>query len=511
MERDAIDFPEALRRLAGRAGVELSRADQPRGRAAEATARGARRGDRLLPPRPDREPPRPAGARLPAQPRLHRRDARRRTSSATRSTPGTRSRRRSSTSAASPRRTSRPRASSRKRAGPARRLRPFPRPDHLPHPGRLGQRDRPRRPDRRQRAGARGRPRPGPQVPQLAGDAALRQEPHAVPHRPRQVGHPQERRSRCLVEGNTDALMAHQQGFDNVVGTLGTALTPAQVELVTRYAPRIALAYDVDAAGQGAATFGATELSALVGEIERSAHQGRLDGRRRRAAAGRPRPGRGHARRPGRVAHSNERAAADRGVPDRPLRQAPRPAHARRPRAARGGGDADHPPRDQPHPARRLPAAAGAAQRRRGPRAARGAAPAGADRPRGRSAAGRPMSGRRSTSRPCCPARTRSIPEAVARTLEPVESSLLRAAAPPARTCATGSAIAARIELFVTHAGARALAALEATPASRLRPRRRSSTALDPTLAAVARTLFARTDPLPDDDERSTRRSSRAC
>jgi DNA primase len=79
-----------------------------------------------------------------------------------------------------------------------------------------------------------------------------------------------------LVEGNTDALMAHQQGFENVVGSLGTALTPAQVELVTRYAPRIALAYDVDAAGQGAATFGATELSALVGEIERSAHRGRL-------------------------------------------------------------------------------------------------------------------------------------------------------------------------------------------------------------------------------------------
>ena len=79
-----------------------------------------------------------------------------------------------------------------------------------------------------------------------------------------------------LVEGNTDALMAHQQGFENVVGTLGTALTAAQIELVTRYAPRIALAYDVDAAGQGAATFGATELSALVGEIERSAHKGRL-------------------------------------------------------------------------------------------------------------------------------------------------------------------------------------------------------------------------------------------
>jgi len=79
-----------------------------------------------------------------------------------------------------------------------------------------------------------------------------------------------------LVEGNTDALMAHQQGFDNVVGTLGTALTAAQVELLTRYAPRIVMAYDVDAAGQSAATFGATELTALVWEIERSPYRGRL-------------------------------------------------------------------------------------------------------------------------------------------------------------------------------------------------------------------------------------------
>ncbi len=79
-----------------------------------------------------------------------------------------------------------------------------------------------------------------------------------------------------LVEGNTDALMAHQQGFENVVGSLGTALTAGQVELITRYAPRVALAYDVDAAGQDAATFGATELTALVGEIERSPYRGRL-------------------------------------------------------------------------------------------------------------------------------------------------------------------------------------------------------------------------------------------
>jgi len=79
-----------------------------------------------------------------------------------------------------------------------------------------------------------------------------------------------------IVEGYTDALMAHQHGFETVVGGLGTALTAGQVELATRYAPRIALAYDVDPAGQGAGTFGATELTALIGEIERSPHRGRL-------------------------------------------------------------------------------------------------------------------------------------------------------------------------------------------------------------------------------------------
>ncbi len=73
-----------------------------------------------------------------------------------------------------------------------------------------------------------------------------------------------------IVEGYTDALMAHQAGFQNVVGGLGTALTAAQVELITRYAPSIALAYDVDPAGQSAGTFGATELTALIAEIQRN-------------------------------------------------------------------------------------------------------------------------------------------------------------------------------------------------------------------------------------------------
>jgi DNA primase len=70
-----------------------------------------------------------------------------------------------------------------------------------------------------------------------------------------------------IVEGYTDALMAHQAGFDNVVASLGTALTPGQVALLTRYAKRIALAYDVDAAGQKAGTFGVQALQSLIGQL----------------------------------------------------------------------------------------------------------------------------------------------------------------------------------------------------------------------------------------------------
>jgi DNA primase len=70
-----------------------------------------------------------------------------------------------------------------------------------------------------------------------------------------------------IVEGYTDALMAHQAGFENVVASLGTALTPGQVALLTRYATKIALAYDVDAAGEKAGTFGAQALEGLIGQL----------------------------------------------------------------------------------------------------------------------------------------------------------------------------------------------------------------------------------------------------
>jgi DNA primase catalytic core len=74
-------------------------------------------------------------------------------------------------------------------------------------------------------------------------------------------------RQAVIVEGYTDALMAHQAGFDNVVASLGTALTPGQVGLLTRYGKKIALAYDVDAAGQKAGTFGVQALESLIGQL----------------------------------------------------------------------------------------------------------------------------------------------------------------------------------------------------------------------------------------------------
>ena len=56
-----------------------------------------------------------------------------------------------------------------------------------------------------------------------------------------------------LVEGYTDYLALFQAGIKNVVASLGTALTPSQLGLAARFAPRIVINYDGDAAGRTAA------------------------------------------------------------------------------------------------------------------------------------------------------------------------------------------------------------------------------------------------------------------
>lgn len=55
-----------------------------------------------------------------------------------------------------------------------------------------------------------------------------------------------------IVEGYLDAVIAQQYGFENVVATLGTALTERHLQLLGRRAAEIILALDADAAGQAA-------------------------------------------------------------------------------------------------------------------------------------------------------------------------------------------------------------------------------------------------------------------
>ncbi|MCJ7612266.1 MAG: DNA primase, partial [Candidatus Aminicenantes bacterium] len=52
-----------------------------------------------------------------------------------------------------------------------------------------------------------------------------------------------------LVEGYTDFTGLYQAGFTNCAASLGTSLTPNQVSLARRVAPRIIVNYDGDAAG----------------------------------------------------------------------------------------------------------------------------------------------------------------------------------------------------------------------------------------------------------------------
>jgi DNA primase len=311
-----------------------------------------------------------------------------------------------------------------------------------------------------------------------------------------------------IVEGNTDALMAHQAGFENVVCSLGTALTPGHIELVTRYAPEIALAYDVDAAGQSAATFGATELSALVSEIERSAHRGRLtEVGVVRLPAGKD---------PDEVIRDEPetwRAAADE---PQPIMEYLIDRYAQRhdPRTIQGRErlvNAVMPTlRSITDPVRRdgylqlLARRSGVDERVLLESLRRTDTPLGGIQRPGAPAAGASGDHGRRIDLDALLATPGALdPEAVRRTLEPVESTLLRLIlVRPERQ----DRIRTRLkpdDLITTPARELWRALLEHRGAAGERPFDRSAflDGLDPTLEAIARTLYARTDPLPDTEE----------
>jgi len=81
-----------------------------------------------------------------------------------------------------------------------------------------------------------------PQTPLFDKSATL----FALHHARRAI---REGETAVIVEGYMDAIQAHQSGFKNVVAQMGTALTKAQLKILGRYARRLVLALDPDAAG----------------------------------------------------------------------------------------------------------------------------------------------------------------------------------------------------------------------------------------------------------------------
>ena len=59
-----------------------------------------------------------------------------------------------------------------------------------------------------------------------------------------------------IVEGHLDVISLSQAGFSNVVASMGTALTKDQARIIKRYADKVFISYDGDFAGQKAAIRG---------------------------------------------------------------------------------------------------------------------------------------------------------------------------------------------------------------------------------------------------------------
>lgn len=67
-----------------------------------------------------------------------------------------------------------------------------------------------------------------------------------------------------IVEGYMDAVSLHQRGIQNVVASLGTALTENQGRLLRKYSEKVIISYDSDGAGQ-AATMRGLEILKNIG------------------------------------------------------------------------------------------------------------------------------------------------------------------------------------------------------------------------------------------------------
>jgi len=71
-----------------------------------------------------------------------------------------------------------------------------------------------------------------------------------------------------IVEGYMDVITAHQNGFHNVVASMGTSITEKQVGAIKRLTRNITLALDADAAGEEAMLRGVSFENSLGAEVK---------------------------------------------------------------------------------------------------------------------------------------------------------------------------------------------------------------------------------------------------
>ena len=147
-----------------------------------------------------------------------------------------------------------------------------------------------------------------------------------------------------VCEGYTDVIGFHRAGVPRAVATCGTALTEDHVRLLKRFASRVVLAFDADAAGQGAAD----KFYEWERKYEVEVSVARFpDGKD-----------------PGELSVTRPRGVGRGGGRGRSVPRLPRPAGARRPGAGVAGGPGPNgragdaggqraPRRERPRPVRR--------------------------------------------------------------------------------------------------------------------------------------------------------------
>ena len=123
-------------------------------------------------------------------------------------------------------------------------LRPFSRPDNVPRSGCRRQSDRVWSP-----CDGKGRA----EISQFARDAGIRQRASISTACSIQRAEIRQKKFAILVEGYLDLISLYEHGVTNTAASLGTAFTPEQSKLLSRFTKRVVINYDGDDAGIKAA------------------------------------------------------------------------------------------------------------------------------------------------------------------------------------------------------------------------------------------------------------------